>query len=155
MSRRMPSALREVLGKMANMEKINVGDMRFQGLLERYLRLRASDGTSMSTNLHLDEDTLAAFIDGNLSMRETTPVVAHLSDCSFCRHKTTEFVRLDLAIAGADTPPDTSVQREPSRISSVLDGTIQRLFDTDRATVFAHEEKSNDEESNSSDSEKE
>jgi len=124
---------------------ISVGDVRFQDLLERYLRLRALEVSPADLGLHLDEDTLAALTDGNLSLREATPVVGHLADCSFCRHKTAELIRLDLTINGAEPSLTAAEQTEPSRVANVFEGIIQRLFGVGDAAVFAHEEKPVDE----------
>lgn len=127
---------------MGSTENINVGDVRFQGLLKSYLRLRSSTGSPQITTHHLDEDTLSAFTEGNLSQREATPIVSHLADCSFCRHKTAELVRLDLAFAESELSPAIVETREPSKVSEVLSGILSRLFGTGEAAVFAHEEKS-------------
>ena len=126
---------------MGSTENINVADARFQSLLGRYLQFRSVSDTGQAENLHLDEDTLAAFTEGNLTMREATPIVGHLSDCSFCRHKTSELIRLDLAFAGDKISPNTVESREPAKVSEVLGGILSRLFGTGDAAVFAHEEK--------------
>lgn len=126
---------------MGSTENINVADSRFLNLLERYLQLRSISDGGEAENLHLDEDTLAAFAEGNLTMREATPTLNHLSDCSFCRHKTSELIKLDLAFAG-DTYSSNAVESsEPAKVSEVLSGILSRLFGTGDAAVFAHEEK--------------
>src|SRR5215203_2868312 len=101
---------------MENTGKINIEEIRIQGLLDRYLnRQSAASGLSTQQN-HLDEDSLTAFVEGNLSARESKPIVSHLVDCSFCRHVTAELVRLDLAFA--DENVNAVVQEsQPSKIS--------------------------------------
>lgn len=126
---------------MINMENINLSDRRFQAFLQSYLRVRSNQGPTKELNAHLDEDTLTAFAEGNLTMREADPLVAHLSDCSFCRHKTAELVRLDLAFAEMDAVPASGVQAEPARVSERIGGILNRLFGHGESAVFAHEEK--------------
>ncbi len=130
---------------MGNIENTLTGDVRFQALLEGYLRLRARQNSVPESADHLDEDTLSAFTEGNLTMREADPIVTHLSDCSFCRHKTAELVRLDLAFAEMDVAPAAEPETGTSRVSEVMNGILQKLFGGNEAAVFAHEEKPADE----------
>jgi hypothetical protein len=122
---------------MENTGKLNTEEIRIQGLLDRYLK-RQSSNLSTQQN-HLDEDSLTAFVEGNLSEREAKPIVMHLVDCSFCRHVTAELVRLDLAFA--DEPVHSVVEEsQPSRISEVLTGLLAKIFGTGDGAVFAHHE---------------
>jgi hypothetical protein len=124
---------------MENTGKINLEEIRIQGLLDRYLnRKSAANGLSTQEN-HLDDDSLTAFVEGNLSERESKPIVSHLVDCSFCRHVTAELVRLDLAFA--DEQVQTVVEEnQPSKISEVLNGLLAKIFGTGDSAVFAHHE---------------
>lgn len=109
-----------------------------QGLLAGYLASRKGQKAPLQ---HLDQDTLAAFTEGNLSEREAMPVVSHLVDCSFCRHITTELVRLDLAFADETMPERaTGEASQPSKISEVLSGILAKMFGSTADTVFAHSE---------------
>ena len=124
---------------MENTGKLNIEEIRIQGLLDRYLnRKSASSGLSTQQN-HLDEDYLTAYIEGNLSEREAKPIVSHLVDCSFCRHVTAELVRLDFAFAEEEIPVAAG-ESQPSKISEVLSGLLARIFGTGDNTVFAHQE---------------
>ena len=126
---------------MANTQHTDTQNARIQGLLARFLELRSKDPTSAPRIGHLDEDTLNAFTEGNLNQREALPVVNHLSDCSFCRHKTAELVRLDLEFADMDAPAQVGETAEPVSVSSVLSSVLSRIFGTSEAAVFAHEER--------------
>jgi len=130
---------------MENKELINPKDIQIQGLVDRYLRSQTSDNNMMLSGEHLDEDSLAAFTDGNLSEREAQPIVSHLVDCSFCRHVTTELIRLDLAFAD-DAVRETVVENQPSKVSEVLSNLLSRIFGRDDGAVFAHQEKEEDSE---------
>lgn len=112
-----------------------------KGLLDRYLASREEWKSSVGeTSFHLDEDSLAAFTEGNLSQREAVPLMRHLVDCGFCRHKTAELVMLDLQISGSDMPAIPASTTEPSAISRVLNGVLAKIFGTTDQAVFAHTE---------------
>jgi hypothetical protein len=128
------------------MKNITPQENKIQGLLDRYLRQRASGSSfAFASESHLDDDSLTAFVEGNLSSREARPMVAHLVDCSFCRHVTTELVRLDLAFAETDVVESRVETNEPSRVSEVLSGILSRIFGTNDGAVFAHQENDSEE----------
>lgn len=131
---------------MANIDKMTPQEIKIQGILSRYLTSRKPP----EPETHLDQDTLAAFTEGSLSERETKPVVAHLVECSFCRHITAELVRLDLAFAEDEALPRTAETGEPSKISAVLSGLFAKMFGT--GEVFAHNEDEKKEEKEKKDS---
>ena len=123
---------------MENTGNTNIEELRIQGLLDRYLN-RQSASSLAAQQAHLDEDSLTAFVEGNLSERESKPIVSHLVDCSFCRHVTAELVRLDLAFA--DEQVQTLVEEsQPSKISEVLNNLLAKIFGTGDSAVFAHHE---------------
>jgi len=130
---------------MENKDLINPQDIQIQGLIDRYLRSRNSDNETILPGEHLNEDSLAAFTDGNLSEREAQPIVSHLVDCSFCRHVTTELIKLDLAFADQAVQV-TAVKNQPSKVSEVLNNLLSRIFGRDDGAVFAHQEKEEDSE---------
>jgi len=130
---------------MENTGKRSADELKIQELLGAFLASRESlKSSAAETSYHLDEDSLAVFAEGNLSERESMPVISHLVDCGFCRHKTAELVKLDLDFAGADQPM-TVADREPSKISEVLSGLLAKIFGTTDEAVFAHHEKKEDE----------
>lgn len=123
---------------MENTGKLNIEGIRIQGLLDGYLKRQSAAALSTQEN-HLDQDSLSAFVEGNLSERESKPIVNHLVGCSFCRHVTAELVRLDLAFA--DEPVQALVQEsQPSKIAEVLNNLVARIFGTNDSAVFAHHE---------------
>lgn len=131
---------------MKNSEQMNP-QAKIQGLLGSYLALRSSSRDAITAaDRHLDEDSLAAFVEGNLGQREAQPVVSHLVDCSFCRHVTAELVRLDMAFAETPAPVKFAGDAEPSKVSEVLNGLLSRIFGTRDGAVFAHHEKDENEE---------
>ena len=124
---------------MNNIGQENTRETGIQRLLDQYLVSRKSLKSSIGeTSLHLDEDSLAAFAEGNLSKRESVPVISHLVDCGFCRHKTAELVMLDVALSANDEMIVPTATNEPSAISRVLNGVLAKIFGSTDEAVFAH-----------------
>ena len=119
-------------------------EAKIQSLLEAFLRSRPTlKSSAAETSFHLDEDSLAAFAEGNLAERESAPMVDHLVRCGFCRHKTADLLRLSVAFEGVE--PELSPvadASQPSKVSEVVSGLLAKIFgsSSDQA-VGAHEEK--------------
>jgi hypothetical protein len=127
---------------MDNKIKMDIEEQKIESLLSSYLVSRNPlKSSAAETSFHLDEDSLAAFVEGNVGERESRPLVRHLVDCGFCRHKTVELLRLDLEFEGADAASEAAPANEPSRISEVLSGLFAKIFGNAEGAVFAHEEK--------------
>lgn len=137
---------------MINKGQINAEEIKIQGLLDRYLRVRSANNNSFSDN-HLDEDSITAFVEGKVSERESPKIVQHLTDCSFCLHVTGEVAKLN-AVFATDDIVVANPTKEPMKISEVLGGLMTRIFGTNDGAVFAHEEKKEDEEETSEDDKK-
>lgn len=124
---------------MEDKGKIKLQDSQIQQLLNNFLCSGVSSNNLAATGQHLDEDTFAAFVEGNLSEGETQPILSHLVDCSFCRHVSAELIKLDYAFA--DEKVESAVIRnEPSKVSEVLNNLLSRIFGTNDGVVFAHQE---------------
>ena len=130
---------------MAKEENFISKELKTQKMLDRYLRLKISaDGLTVEGQ-HLDEDSLTAFVEGNLKQRETQPIVNHLVNCTFCRHKTAELVKLEAAFA--DDESNFAINKnQPAKVSEVLNGLLSRIFGNNENAVFAHQEKEESEE---------
>ncbi len=105
-------------------------------LIDGFLKVRST--TSVLIETHLDEDSLNAFIEGQLSKVESQPIINHLVGCSFCRQVTAELVKLELSFA--ETDPVVSQHSEPTKVSEVINGLFSRLFGNTTGEVFAHQE---------------
>jgi hypothetical protein len=121
---------------MANTVEMNQQELTIQGLIGQYLAKRP---TVSDTSSHLDEDTLSAFIEGNLNERQVAPVVDHLVKCDFCRHVSAELIRLDLEFT-ENSPTITADQKATGKISEVLSGLFSKIFGPVDGAVFAHNE---------------
>ncbi|HMO79161.1 MAG TPA: hypothetical protein PKD24_00080 [Pyrinomonadaceae bacterium] len=114
---------------------------KIEELLKGYLESRERAAVhSSKAEAHPDEDTLASFVDGGLGDREIRPMIAHLVDCSFCRHKTADLFRLQAAFADVPVEMPSAQGTEPTRISEVLSGLFSKIFGTSDGAVFAHHE---------------
>lgn len=142
----MRLAKREAGTKMENTGRNNPLDIKIQGLLDRFLKVRSVENIADISQDHLDGDTLSAFVEGNLREREAKPIVSHLVDCSFCRNITTELVRLDLAFESSPQR-ESAAEAQPTKIADVLGGILNRIFGSNEGAVFAHHEKEEKKES--------
>jgi hypothetical protein len=124
---------------MEELDQKDPQDAGIQAGMIRYLAAFAAAGRP-AAGPHLDEDSLAAFTEGNLSQREARPILSHLIDCSFCRHVTAELVRLDTAFADTPNVAAASAAAEPAKVSDVLSRLLTRIFGTRDGAVFAHHE---------------
>lgn len=138
---------------MANEENINSEELKIQGLLNQYLRLKISANGLTVEEQHLDENSLTAFVEGNLGNRETQPIINHLVSCTFCRHVTAQLVKLEVAFADEALHPVVS-ENQPTKVSEVLSGLLSRIFGNNEGAVFAHQEKEESEEQKNSEEEK-
>lgn len=127
---------------MEHVKDLSAENARMHDLLDRYFASRRTlKSSAAETSFHLDEDSLATFVEGTLNRRETEPLVQHLVECRFCLHKTAELVRLDLELAEANHQTAIEGSSQPVSISSVLSDLFSKIFGTDDSAVFAHEEK--------------
>jgi len=128
---------------MANEFTMTPQETSIQGILAKYLT--SAKPSNVSTP-HLDQDTLAAFAEGNLSEREARPAVSHLVDCSFCRHITAELVKLDLEFESEPVVAQASGEAsQPTKVSDVLSGLLSKMFGSSENAVFAHQEEEDEE----------
>lgn len=125
---------------MANNGQMNPEEKKIQAIVAGYLASGAAKHSGDQAGPHLDEDSVAAFAEGNLSELEARPIVSHLVDCSFCRHVTAEIIRLDAAFAEQEIAVP-EVAAEPAKISDVLSNLFSKIFGSGDGAVFAHEEK--------------
>ncbi len=112
---------------------------KMQGLLAAYLSSSESSRVTPDAG-HLDDDSLAAFVEGRLAERESRPMISHLVNCGFCRRVTAELVRLDIALAQSDALTVETASETPTKVSDVLSGILAKIFGPGDAAVFAHGE---------------
>lgn len=121
---------------MNNIEQNNAEIIKIQGVMDRFLNVRAAGETH---SVHLDEDALSAFIEGNLTERETAPIIKHLIDCAFCLRVTADLFKVEEQFA-AETISVSPASAAPTRVSEVLQNLLTRIFGASDNAVFAHQE---------------
>ena len=91
--------------------------------------------SEIAMDSHLDDDTMAAFVESRLSEAEVTPVIAHLVACSSCRHTTAQLVRLESDMA--DVPEQVG---STGPLRSFFDGVTAGLTTPEgEDAVFAYQ----------------
>jgi hypothetical protein len=138
---------------MINKGQINAEEIKIQGLLDRFLKVRSANNNFRESENHLDEDSLNAFVEGKISEREAPAIVSHLVDCSFCLNVTSELARLSDAFA-EDEVIISETRKEPTKVSEVLSGLMSRIFGTNDGAVFAHQQDEEKETENKEDEDK-
>jgi hypothetical protein len=118
-------------------------------ILEFYLSALSSQ---IAEEEHLDEDTLATLLEGNLNQRQIKLLMKHLAKCGFCRHLTAELIRLDSTLTEGE---EISYQSEPTKTSDKIRNLLSEIFQHNVAAIEAFEDKVREEkkERNSEDKE--
>jgi len=101
-------------------------------------RLRSVAATELSqapAGVHIDEDTIAAFVEGRLNDTECKPVLSHLAACGLCRRASAQFVQLENQID--DDVPAT--EEEPGRLEALLARLRDAVPAGSEEVVFAYE----------------
>lgn len=86
---------------------------------------------------HLDDDSIAAFVEGCLEENESTHLISHLVQCASCRYATVQLVRLESQV---DPEREAIPAESPGRMRSFLEDMAARFapsFEED--TVFAYQ----------------
>lgn len=93
----------------------------------------------MVPDLHFDDDSLSAFIEGRLSEAESAPVISHLVACAFCRRLTAQLVRLETEIGPTEASTAADAAHEPGRIRRLLEELRSRVLpSSEDEAVFAY-----------------
>lgn len=108
-------------------------------MIHQHLQGRAMASEPMLLDMHLDEDALSAFVEGRLSDRESAPLIKHLIACGYCRHATSQLVRLEAETAQAVASAEDLVPEEPGLIRRLLEDLAARVLPSSQEdTVFAY-----------------
>ena len=90
-------------------------------------------------DVHPDEDTVSAFLEGQLDEAGSSQMVSHLITCGSCRHTTAQLTRLDSQInTENDSPP---LKGEGlGRVRLLLEGLASRVVpSSEEDVVFAYQ----------------
>ncbi len=86
-------------------------------IAQRLNAVAAAELSQVPLQPHLDEDVIAAFVEGRLLDNECQPVLAHLAACGACRRASAQIVQLENQI---DAEPASDVAEAPGRLESLL-----------------------------------
>ena len=110
---------------------------RIRDLVAQRLRsIAASELSNVPAAPHLDEDTIAAFVEGRLGDIECQPVVSHLAACGLCRRTSAQFVQLENQI---DDDVSPAADEEPGRLEALLARLREAVPSVGEEVVFAYE----------------
>lgn len=108
-----------------------------RGMIAQRLKAGAAAELSQVTNKpHLDEDIIAAFVEGRLLDNECQPVLAHLAACGACRRASAQIVQMENQI---DAEPASDVAEEPGRVESLLSKFGSLVPTAGEDVVFAYQ----------------
>lgn len=106
-------------------------------MIHQHLQRRAMVAPPLVADMHLDEDSFSAFVEGRLTETESAPVIQHLVSCGFCRRITAQLVRLESEIG----PPEESAPETttgPNRLERLKDLVSRVLPQSEGDAVFAY-----------------
>ena len=75
--------------------ELNKKDRMREIVAQRLKSVAASELSNLPAGAHVDEDLIAAFVEGRLTDTECKPVLSHLAACGLCRRTSAQFVQLE------------------------------------------------------------
>ena len=102
---------------------------------QRLKAVAAAELSQVPTQLHLDEDVIAAFVEGRLLDNECQPVLAHLAACGLCRRSSAQMVQLENQV---DAVSESDVAEEPGRLEALLSKFGSLVPSAGEEVVFAY-----------------
>ena len=116
--------------------ELNKKDRMREIVAQRLKSVAASELSNLPAGSHVDEDLIAAFVEGRLTDNECKPVLSHLAACGLCRRTSAQFVQLENQIdADIVTPAD----EEPGRLEALLSRLRSAVPSASEEVVFAYE----------------
>ena len=103
---------------------------------QRLKSVAASELSNLPAGSHVDEDSIAAFVEGRLTDTECKPVLSHLAACGLCRRTSAQFVQLENQI---DVDIVTPADEEPGRLEALLSRLRSAVPSASEEVVFAYE----------------
>ena len=105
-------------------------------IAQRLKAVATAELSQVPSQPHLDEDTIAAFVEGRLRDDECHSVLAHLAACGLCRRSSAQMVQLENQI---DTEPESDAVDEPGRLESLLSKFGSLVPQAGEEVVFAYQ----------------
>lgn len=104
---------------------------------QRLKAVSAAELTNAPVGPHVDEDTIAAFVEGRLADDECQPVLSHLAACGMCRRASAQFVQLENQIDAEVSA--NAADEEPGRLEAVLARLRSAVPSVNDEVVFAYQ----------------
>jgi hypothetical protein len=129
-------------------QKPNAETETIRRLIDRRLKTRLSaEVVSAHFDNHLDDDSMAAFVEGRLEGNESSSLISHLVQCSSCRYTTAQLVRLESQV---DRESEATPDESPGRMRSFIENLAARItpsFEEDAVFAYQNPEPDRDVES--------
>jgi anti-sigma factor RsiW len=116
--------------------ELNKKDRMREIVAQRLKSIAASELSNLPVGSHIDEDLIAAFVEGRLTDTECKPVLSHLAACGLCRRTSAQFVQLENQI---DAEIVTPADEEPGRLEALLARLRSAVPSAHDEVVFAYE----------------
>ncbi|HEV2904812.1 MAG TPA: zf-HC2 domain-containing protein [Pyrinomonadaceae bacterium] len=123
--------------------ELNKKDCMREIIAQRLKFVAASELSNAPTSSHVDEDLIAAFVEGRLTDTECKPVLSHLAACGLCRRTSAQFVQLENQIDDEISPAG---DEEPGRLEALLSRLRSAVPVGGEEVVFAYENPPGEEE---------
>lgn len=118
--------------------ELNKKDRMREIVAQRLKSVAASELSNLPAGSHVDEDSIAAFVEGRLTDTECKPVLSHLAACGLCRRTSAQFVQLENQIDDEISP----AEEEPGRLEALLSRLRSAVPSASEEAVFAYEDPS-------------
>lgn len=118
-------------------------------IAQRLKAVATAELSKVAAQPHLDEDVIAAFVEGRLGGDECQPVIAHLAACGACRRASAQIVQLENQI---DAKPASNVEEEPGRLEGFLSKFGSLVSSPGEEVVFAYQNPDEEESPSTKDS---
>jgi anti-sigma factor RsiW len=115
--------------------ELNKKDCIREIVAQRLRSVAAAELSNLPAGSHIDEDSIAAFVEGRLTDNECKPVLSHLAACGLCRRTSAQFVQLENQIDDEISP----AEEEPSRLEALLARLRSAVPAANDEVVFAYE----------------
>ena len=111
-------------------------------IAQRLKAVAAAELSHLPAQPHLDEDVIAAFVEGRLGDSECQPVLAHLAACGACRRASAQMVQLENQV---DVEPAGEVAEDAGRLEAILSKFGSMVSATGEEVVFAYQDSEEEE----------
>jgi len=114
----------------------NKTTLRISELIHQRLNSFSNAEVVPVSDSHLDEDTIAAFVEARLGAHVSQTLVSHLVACKSCRRESAQLIRLESQIQNV---AEANLSEEPNRLSAFLESLRPSMPVVGEDVVFAYQ----------------